>query len=82
MSQNEGSAKEILGYAFLYAFANDGTIDAEELAFIEKLALRDKQIDDGERNILSQMFKRAKAHQMAPEVRAEIARFKEEYEIP
>jgi hypothetical protein len=34
------NANAIMQYSFLYVFANDGTIDAQELAMIEKLALR------------------------------------------
>jgi hypothetical protein len=39
----------IMQYSFLSVFANDGTIDAQELAMLEKLALEDGAVDEQER---------------------------------
>ena len=39
----DSRASEIISYSFLVALANDRTIDADELRFIEKLALKIRQ---------------------------------------
>ena len=50
-------------YSFLRVFANDGTIDAEELAMLEKLALEDGSVDPRERDVLSRIFARVRRRQ-------------------
>jgi hypothetical protein len=77
---SESSA--IMRYSFLVAFANDGTIDADELAFIERLALRDGVVDDEEREVLSEIFGRLTEDKVAPAVWKEIQEFKQKYRIP
>jgi hypothetical protein len=78
-----GSERDaIMRYAFLVAFANDGTIDSAELAFIKRLALRDGVIDDGERDVLSKIFGRVAEDSVAAETWQEIQAFKLEYDIP
>jgi tellurite resistance protein len=72
----------IMRYSFLVAFANDGTIDADELAFIERLALRDGVVDDEERAVLSQIFGRLSEDKLAAPVWAEIQDFKRRFRIP
>lgn len=69
-------------YSFLVAFANDGTVDADELAFIKRLALRDGVIDEHERSVLSQVFSRVSEQSAAPEVWKDIQDFKREHQIP
>jgi len=69
-------------YSFLVAFANDGTVDADELAFIKRLALRDGVVDEHERSVLSQIFSRLSAGSVAPEVWQEIQDFKRDHQIP
>lgn len=68
-------------YSFLRVFANDGTIDAKELAFMERLALEDERVDDAERKVLSGIFSRVNEDTVEPNVWAEIVRFKEKYDI-
>lgn len=78
-----GSAwNAIMQYSFLRVFANDGTIDADELSMLERLALEDGRVDEEERNVLSRIFARIDADSVAPEVWEEICRFKERYGIP
>ncbi len=69
-------------YSFLHVFANDATVDARELAMIEKLALRDGQIDDHERLVLGRIFGRVTSETCAPDVWSEICEFKSRYQIP
>ena len=69
-------------YSFLRIFANDGTIDADELAMLEKLALEDGTVDDRERDVLSRIFARVNAGTVSAEVWPEISRFKERHRIP
>lgn len=68
-------------YSFLVAFANDGTIDAAELAFIQDLALRDGTVDADERRILSNVFSRVSSDTVTPEVWQDIQRFKQLHQI-
>ena len=42
-------AKELNGYSFLVVFANDSTIDENELHMLERLALDDNEIDEQKR---------------------------------
>ena len=69
-------------YSFLHVFANDATVDARELAMIERLALRDGQIDDHERLVLGRVFGRVSSETCAPDVWSEICTFKSRYQIP
>jgi len=76
-SMEAGSAaREIAGYSFLVVFANDGTIDENELRLIERLALRDGVVDDDERTVLENVFARVRPEDLDPAVRDEIARFR------
>jgi uncharacterized membrane protein YebE (DUF533 family) len=75
------NANAIMQYSFLYVFANDGTIDAQELAMIEKLALEDGTVDDKERDILSRIFSRVTAQSVSEDLWDEICRFKAKYKI-
>jgi len=73
---------DIMQYAFLHVFANDKTIDAKELAMLERLALRDGEVDDHERSVLSKVFARVSADTVAADVWEEISRFKQQHAIP
>ena len=72
----------IMQYSFLRVFANDGTIDAGELAMLEKLALEEGNVDDQERAVLGRIFSRVSRDSVTAEVWEEICRFKERYSIP
>jgi len=69
-------------YSFLVAFANDGTVDADELAFIKRLALRDGVVDEHERSVLSQIFSRLSVQSVAPDVWQDIQDFERDHQIP
>ena len=80
MTRHSG-VKDIVEYSFLHVFANDRTIDAGELAFLEKLALEDGVVDDEERRVLCNIFSRVSEDTVSPEVWQEICRFKRAYGI-
>ena len=62
-------------YSFLRIFANDGTIDADELTFLERLALRDGVVDDEERAALTAILARVSEDSVTPAVWSEIETF-------
>ena len=57
-----------LAYATFAVFADDGSIDTNELNFVLGLALKDGKIDDGERRILAGIFNRIQEHDVSPGV--------------
>lgn len=69
-------------YSFLRVFANDGTVDGDELAMLEKLALEDGRVDDVERDVLARIFAHVTREQVSEDVWAEMVRFKAEHGIP
>jgi len=75
-------ADRIRAYSFLKVFAKDGTIDAHELHFMEKLALKDGVVDAAEVRVLSRIFQRLDPAKVSVEVWAEIQEFKRQYRIP
>ncbi|MCB1749565.1 MAG: hypothetical protein H6977_03360 [Gammaproteobacteria bacterium] len=79
--ESRSNADAIECYSFLVMFANDGLIDAAELAFCEKLALADGVVDDDERDVLRRIFSRVDPARLAPQVRDEIASFRARYGI-
>ncbi len=81
MSEEGSRAGDIQRYSFLTVFANDATIDADELAFMQRLALADGKVDDREREVLRDIFSRVSEDTVAPEVWAEIQSFQSIYGI-
>ena len=81
-TKQTSSWNEIMQYSFLAVFANDGRVDAAEMAMLQKLALRDGTVDDRERAVLSRIFAKVQPDSVTPEVWEEIRRFKTKYEIP
>jgi len=81
MADDKSGARELVSYSFSVVFANDKLIDADELAMLERIALRDGKLDDGEREVLRNIFARAEGRPIAPEVREEIHRFREVYGV-
>lgn len=76
-------ADDIVRYSFLVVFATDKVIDEEELAMLEKLALRDGPVlDEEERKVLGAIFARVDKSAMDPAVQAEIDEFKGKHHIP
>ena len=82
MSNETSSWNAIMQYSFLRVFANDGTIDADEFAMLQKLALTDGEVDDRERKVLAGIFSRLNADTVEPGIWSDICRFKERYSIP
>lgn len=72
----------IMQYSFIRIFANDGTIDADELAMLERLAMADGLVDDRERNVLATIFSRISADSVAADVLESIEQFKARHQIP
>jgi tellurite resistance protein len=72
----------IMQYSFLSVFANDGTIDAQELAMLEKLALEDGAVDEQERAVLSRIFARVSPDKLDRATWDEVCRFKARHSIP
>ena len=79
---SQGSrAREIMNYSFLVAFADDGTIDEGELAFIKRLALKDGVLDEKEKEVLGRIFGKLNEDSLSTTVRNEIANFRQEYDF-
>lgn len=77
-----GSAwNAMMQYAFLRVFANDGQLDKEELAMLERLAMADGQMDERERRTLSTILSRAEVG-ASDEVHQSINAFRARYDIP
>ena len=72
----------IMQYSFIRIFANDGTIDAAELAMLERLAMADGLVDDRERNVLASIFSRVNPDNVSADVREHIETFKALHRIP
>ena len=69
-------ASRLTAYSFLVVFANDRVLDANELAMLERIALRDGLVDEDEKARLQDIFARAAEHDLDAGVRAEIERFR------
>ena len=72
----------IMQYSFIRIFANDGTIDADELAMLERLAMADGLVDDRERKVLTTIFSRVNPDVVSDDVRDGIEQFKARHRIP
>ena len=82
MSMKEQSAeKQLIEYSFLVVFANDDTISEGELKMIEKLALEDGKVDEKEKAVIRNIFKRANKEHMDQATRDEMERFRKKYNI-
>jgi tellurite resistance protein len=82
MSNVSSNWNAIMQYSFIRIFANDGTIDADELAMLERLAMADGLVDDRERNVLTTIFSRVNPELVSEEVRQGIEQFKARHRIP
>jgi hypothetical protein len=81
MGEKHSKARELAGYSFLVVFANDRTIDENELHFMEKLALEDGQVDEEEKQVLRSIFSRVSEEDLTAKVLQEITEFREKYDI-
>lgn len=82
MTSGSSSWNEIMQYSFLHVFANNGTIDADEMAMLERLAMKDGVVDDHERTILRNIFSRVSADTVSADVWESIGQFKARHQIP
>lgn len=81
MANGTSGWNAIMQYSFLRIFANDGTIDTEELAMLERLAMADGEIDDQERSVLSNIFARVSSETVSADVWRDIGEFKARHGI-
>ena len=79
--KDQSNADAIRGYSFLKIFADNHSLDAGELEFIQKLALEDRVVDEAEKVEFSAIFERAMQLGVTPEVAAEVAAFKKRHGI-
>jgi hypothetical protein len=70
-----------LAYSAIPVFADDGTLDMEELNFLLGIALKDGQIDEDEKRVLQNVFKQVEEHEVTPKVWARINEIKKKYSI-
>lgn len=82
MGSGNSSWNAIMQYSFLRVFANNGTIDSDELVMLERLAMEDGAVDDRERTVLSNIFSRVSVESVSAEVWEGIAQFKLRHDIP
>lgn len=75
------ATRRMLAYSFLAVFANDSTIDQEELLLLENFALEDGVVDAEEMEVLSNLSNRVLEDTVEPQVWTEIKRLKAEHEI-
>lgn len=83
MAKNDGidkSSRE-LAYVSLAAFADDGTLDMEEIDGLLHVALRDGKITDGEKEVLRGVFNRVLEQDVSGEVWDRIQQVRSEYGI-
>ncbi len=77
----KGSGYIELAYSSIPVFANDGTIDMEELNFLMGIALRDDKIDADEKRVLRNIFGQVKESTVTPKVWERIQAVREKYSI-
>jgi hypothetical protein len=82
MSNVSSNWNAIMQYSFIRIFANDGTIDADELAMLERLAMADGLVDDRERKVLASIFSRINMDTVPTGVLEDIEKFKALHQIP
>lgn len=70
-----------LAYSSIPVFADDGTLDMEELNFLLGVALKDGKIDDDEKRVLQNIFKQVAEHEVTPKVWERINEIKKKYDL-
>ncbi len=70
-----------LAYSSIPVFANDGTIDMEELNFLLGIALRDNQVDEDEKRVLQNIFAQLGPEDVSEKVWARITEIKKKYQL-
>ncbi len=77
----KGSGYIELAYSSIPVFADDGTIDMEELNFLMGIALRDQKIDADEKRVLRNIFGQVTEEKVTPKVWERIQAIREKYAI-
>ena len=70
-----------IAYSSIHVFADDGTIDMEELNFLLGLALKDGKIDADGKRVLRNVFDEVEEHEISPKVQARIDEIKKKHEL-
>ncbi len=70
-----------IAIASIQCFADDGTLDLNELNFLLGLALRDNYVDEKERKVLSDIFAKVTKNDVEEKVWNRILEIKEKYSI-
>lgn len=70
------NVKELIAYSFLVVFANDDTIDENELKMLQRLALKDGIVDEDEKRVLRNIFSRVSKEKLTEKVWNEITKFR------
>jgi hypothetical protein len=70
-----------LAYSSIPVFADDGTLDLEELNFLLGIALKDGKIDDDEKRVLGNILKPIDQHEVTPKVWKRISEVKKKYDL-
>ena len=77
---NTSSSVE-LAYSSIPVFADDGTLDLEELNFLLGIALKDGKVDDDEKRVLGNVFNQLRQEDVTEKVWERIAEVKKKYDI-
>ncbi len=77
----EGSSYIELAYSSIPVFADDGTIDMEELSFLLGVALKDGEIDDDEKRVLNNIFSQVSRADVSARVWERISAILQKYSI-
>jgi len=70
-----------LAYSSIPVFADDGTLDLEELHFLLGIALKDGKIDDDEKRVLGNIFNQVGERDVTDKVWKRITEVKKKYDI-
>lgn len=70
-----------MAYSSIPVFADDGTLDLEELNFLMGMALRDGEVDEDEKRVLRNIFAQVKEHEVAPKVWTRITEIKKKHQL-
>jgi tellurite resistance protein len=68
-----------IAYKSIRVFADDGTLDTDELDALLAIALRDGAIDADERRVLERVLRAALESRLSPAARTAIARAAEQH---
>ncbi len=70
-----------IALASIRCFTDDGELDLGELNFLLGIALRDDKIDDDEKRVLQDIFRKVSKHEVKPVVWQRIKDVRKKYNI-